>query len=66
MLKKHIQDVHDGFKYRKCDSCGKSFSEARYLMKHIQKFHENQMDHKCKSCGKVFVQAGKLMIYAKN
>ena len=43
MLKKHIQDVHDGFKYHKCESCGKSFSEARNLMKHIQEFHAVQL-----------------------
>ena len=50
------------FLAHKCQSCGKSFSEARNLKRHIHTVHEGHKDHKCKSCGKSFSQGG----YLKN
>ena len=41
----------------KCDSCGKSFSQARILKKHIDTVHNGLKDHKCDSCGKAFSDA---------
>ena len=47
-------------KNHKCDSCGKSFSEAGHLKGHINEVHNGQKDHKCDSCGKSFSQPGHL------
>ena len=45
---------HDGHKDYKCESCGKSFSQAIYLKKHIHTVHEGHKDYNCESCGKSF------------
>ena len=37
----HIHTVHEGHKDHKCDSCCKSYTEARILKKHIHAVHEN-------------------------
>ena len=37
-LKNHIHTIHDGHKIHKCESCGKSFSEAG-LKKHMHTVH---------------------------
>ena len=47
-IKKQIQTIN------KCESCGKSFSNAGYLKRHIRIVHEG---HKCESCGNSFSQA---------
>ena len=39
----HIHTVHKGHKDRKCDSCGKSYTEARILKKHIHAVHESHV-----------------------
>ena len=52
--------IHEGNKDYKCDSCGKSFSEAGSLKTHLSTIHEDHKDHKCESCGKLFSQAGHL------
>ena len=57
--KKHFKLVH-GPKDHKCESCGKSFSEARKLKRHIRENHEGHKDHKCESCGKSFFRADNL------
>ena len=44
----------------KCDSCGKTFSSAKYLKIHINSVHNGQKDHKCDSCGKTFCYSGHL------
>ena len=50
----------NGQKDHKCNSCGKSYSEAGTLKKHINAVHNGQKDHKCNSCEKAFSEAGKL------
>ena len=47
-------------KTRKCDSCGKTFSQASNLKVHINSVHNGQKDHKCDLCRKAFSEAGKL------
>ena len=59
-LKIQINSVPDGNKDHKCDSCEKSFSQARTLKLHIDTVHNGQKDHKCDFCGKAFSQAGPL------
>ena len=38
-LKIHINSIHNGKKDHKCDSCGKSFSEAGSMRRHINLVH---------------------------
>ena len=38
-LKTHINEVHNGQKDHKCDSCGKAFSQLGNLKKHINSAH---------------------------
>ena len=52
VLTKHIHTIHEVRKDHKCESCGKSFSEAGNLKKHICTVHEGHKDFKCESCGK--------------
>ena len=52
-LTNHLQSLNRNQKHYKCESCGKSFSEAVSLKKHITKtVHEGHKDYKCESCGK--------------
>ena len=51
---KQINSVH---KNHKCESCDKSFSQARYLKKHIYTVHEGHKDHKCEFCHRSFTRA---------
>ena len=44
----------------KCDSCGKTYSQASILKKHINAVHYGIKDHKCDTCGMKFSQAGHL------
>ena len=62
-MKIHLHTVHEGHKDYKCESCGKSFSQAGDLKKHIHTVHEGHKDYKCESCGKSFSQAGYLKIH---
>ena len=55
-LKKHMKIK----KNHKCDSCGKSFSQAGAMNIHINAVHNGQKDHKCHSCGKAFSEARSL------
>ena len=55
----HIDSVHNCQKDHKCNSCGKSFSQAENLKKHINSVHNGQKDNKCETCGKAFSDAGK-------
>ena len=48
--------VHGGHKDYKCESCGKSFSEAWILKRHSHTVHEGSNDYKCDSCGKSFTK----------
>ena len=61
----HINSVHNIQEDRKCDSCGKSFSQAGNLKKHINVVHNGQKDHKCNTCGRIFSQAGNLKKHMK-
>ena len=45
---------------KKCEYCGKSFSQPEYLKKHIHTVHEGKKDHKCVFCEKLFSQSGNL------
>ena len=49
-----------GQKVHKCDSCGKTYSQASILKKHINAVHNGIKDHKCDTCGLKFSQAGHL------
>ena len=46
------QTVHEGCKNFKCESCGKSFTQADFLSRHIEIIHSGHKDFKCDSCGK--------------
>ena len=52
-----INTIREGHKDYKCESCGKSFSEAVKLKRHIHTVHEGKEDHKCESCDKSFSRA---------
>ena len=54
-LKKHT--INKCHKDHKCESCGKTFTDARNLKRHIHIIHEGRKNHKCKSCGKSFSQS---------
>ena len=49
-MKAHIDSLHKGKKYVKCDSCGKTFSQVGNLKTHINSVHNGQKDHKYDSC----------------
>ena len=62
-LKKHIKAIHQLLKDFKCDSCDKSYSEARDLKRHKtkDKIHSaSRKEFKCESCGKSFSKGGNL------
>ena len=40
-----------GQKVHKCDSCGKTYSQASILKKHINAVHNGIKDHKCGALG---------------
>ena len=44
-LKRRIQTIHEGHKQHKCESNGKSFSQAGTLKKHIHTVHDAHKDH---------------------
>ena len=58
IMRKDNNEVHGGTKDNECESCGKSFSDARSLKKHIHTVHEGHKDYNCESCGKSFSYVG--------
>ena len=50
----------------KCESCGKSFTQAGSLNKHIKTVHEGHKDFKCDSCEKSFTQNRSLRIHKES
>ena len=60
-LRKHIEAVHRGIKY-KCDTCSKEFSETKTLKQHIKAIHEGKREHNCEKCGKTFIRAFDLRV----
>ena len=53
-LNRHINTVHEGHKYHKCENCGKSFSQAENLRRHIITVHKGKKDYNCDTCSKSF------------
>ena len=53
-LKGHRQEVHDGHKDFKCESCNTPFSRVANLKGHIQILHEGHKNHKCEYYDKSF------------
>ena len=51
VLRGHIKTIHKGKKF-KCNSCGKSFTQAGNLRVHIKTVHECHSDFECDSCDK--------------
>ena len=54
--------VQEGHKDYKCDTCGKSYSQAQNLRNHIRIVHDHERhkDYKCDSCGKLYSYNGLL------
>ena len=54
--------VQEGHKDYKCDTCGKSYSQAHNLRNHIRIVHDHERhkDYKCDSCGKLYSYNGLL------
>jgi KRAB domain-containing zinc finger protein len=50
-LQRHIIRTHTRNKPRKCDICGKGFSNSSDLQKHIRT-HTGDKPYKCDICGK--------------
>ena len=61
-LNLHKKTVQEGHKDYKCDTCGKSYSQAQNLRNHIRigHDHERHKDYKCDSCGKLYSYNGLL------
>ena len=63
-LARHLRNQHNTTKKSinsettdfKCETCEKSYSNAKALKRHIRLVHEGK-DHKCEYCGKTFSQA---------
>ena len=64
-MKAHIYTIHEVHKDYKCESCGRSFSQAGVLKRHIHTVHEGHKDYKCESCGKLFTTVRYLKLHIK-
>ena len=67
-LKNHINIVHlnlPEIKDHFCDTCGKSFTEARRLKNHVNTVHLDMRDHTCITCGNSFKSSEMLRRHVK-
>ena len=64
LLSSHVKIHHEGKRNHKCDSCGKSFTQAGDLKRHMLT-HEGQRNYKCDYCGKSFTRSGNLKRHIK-
>ena len=62
---KMSENVDEGCKDFKCESCGKSFAQADSLKGHIKTVHKGDKDFKCESYGKPIIKANSLRGHTK-
>ena len=59
-MRRHVESVHEGKRPHKCNVCGKSFTEKKFMLKHIDTVHEGNKPFKCESCERTFAHKGNM------